>query len=413
MTTSELAPRSGARIAFVPPRYGEGVVGGAEAVIRETAHGFAALGWQVDVLTTCARDHFTWANEYPAGESRDGALTIRRFPTVVPRSRADRARYEGMMLSGDRLTLEEQQRWVNGDLRVPELFHHILDHAGDYRALVFAPYLFWTTFACTQVAPMRSILMPCLHDEPYASLDIFGPMFSGAAGIWFLSEPEHETAHRLFALPDNHRVVGSGVRIPPSYDIDGFRARHGIDGRFVLFAGRRETGKGWDELLNAFAHAVQRHGLPFSLVTMGTGDVRVPSAIRDRVIDLGFVPEADRDAAFAAADVYIQPSAYESFSRTMMEAWLAGTPVVANGASDVVRWHCERSGAGLTYDDEYELAQCLRFIAEAPDAAACFGERGREYVLRNYSPESVLRAQEASLREWLPADGDGDSKAIA
>ena len=34
------------------------------------------------------------------------------------------------------------------------------------------------------------------------------------------------------------------------------------------------------------------------------------------------------------------------------------------------RWHCERSGAGLVYDDDAEFAQCLRFVAEAPEAAA-------------------------------------------
>lgn len=406
MSDSDPATRSTRRIAFVPPRYGEQVIGGAEAVIRETAHGFAALGWEVDVLTTCARDHFSWANEYPAGESRDGAVTIRRFPTVLPRSRADRMRYESALLSGHGLTVEEQQRWVNGDLRVPELFHYVLDHAADYRALVVAPYLFWTTFACSQVAPARTILMPCLHDEPYAALDIFRPMFSGAAGVWFLSEPEHEVAHRLFALPQHHEVVGSGVRIPTHYDTAGFRARHGIQGRFVLFAGRREGAKGWERMLDAFAAAVERHALPFSMVTMGTGPVHPPAAMRDRVIDLGFVDEAGRDAAFAAADAYIQPSPYESFSRTIMEAWLAGTPVIANGASEVVRWHCDRSGAGLTYDDDFELAQCLSFVAEAPEAAARLGARGRDYVLRHYSPETVLRAQEATIRTWLPARGD-------
>lgn len=420
MSDTDPASRSDTRIAFVPPRYGERVVGGAEAVIRETAHGFAGLGWDVDVLTTCARDHFTWANEYPAGESRDGGVTLRRFPTVVPRSRAERMRYEAAVLSGQPLSVEEQQRWVNGDLRVPELFHYVLDHAAEYRALVFAPYLFWTTFACSQVAPARTILMPCLHDEPYAALDIFRPMFSGAAGVWFLSEPEHETAHRLFTLPDHHEVVGSGVRIPADYDAAGFRARRGIDGRFVLFAGRREGAKGWERMLGAFAAAVERHKLPLSMVTMGTGPVHPPAAIRDRVIDLGFVDDADRDAAFAAADAYIQPSPYESFSRTIMEAWLAGTPVIANGASDVVRWHCDRSGAGLTYDDDHELAQCLAFVAEAPEAAARLGSRGRDYVLRHYSPETVLRAQEETIRRWLPARagaaadaGGGRAQAIA
>ena len=59
------------RIALVPPRYGPEVVGGAEAVIREVAHGLADRGWSVDVLTTTARDHFTWADAEPAGTTVD------------------------------------------------------------------------------------------------------------------------------------------------------------------------------------------------------------------------------------------------------------------------------------------------------------------------------------------------------
>ena len=53
-----------------------------------------------------------------------------------------------------------------------------------------------------------------------------------------------------------------------------------------------------------------------------------------------------------------------------MEAWLAGTLVIANGGGEVNRWHCERSGAGLLYDDDLELEECLRFVAEAPETAA-------------------------------------------
>ena len=66
------------RLGFVPPRFGDDVIGGAEAVLRETAEGLAERGWDVDILTTCARDHFTWANEYPAGVEEDGKL--RRAP---------------------------------------------------------------------------------------------------------------------------------------------------------------------------------------------------------------------------------------------------------------------------------------------------------------------------------------------
>ncbi|MBK9180867.1 MAG: glycosyltransferase family 4 protein [Acidimicrobiales bacterium] len=395
------------RIGFVPPRYGDEVVGGAEAVVTELAQGLAGRGWDVEILTTCARDHFTWANEYPPGVAAtpDG-VTVRRFPTVVDTPRAERAAIHHAILTGAPVDITMQQRWMNDDLRVPELFHHLLDHSDGYRALVFAPYLFWTTFACGQVAPSRTILMPCLHDEPEARLELFRPLFSGSAGLWFLADPERDLAEAIHPLLPPREVVGAGITVPTAYDPEGFRRRHGVEGRFLLYAGRREGAKNWEVLLDAFARATERHRLPFSLVTMGTGDVHPPAAIADRVVDLGFVSEAERNDAFAAADAYLQPSAYESFSRTVMEAWLAGTPVIANAASAVVRWHCERSGAGLVYDDEAELEQCLRFVADAPDAARRLAEPGRAYVLEHYDMGAVLDRVEATLDAWLPA-GEG------
>ena len=104
--------------------------------------------------------------------------------------------------------------------------------------------------------------------------------------------------------------------------------------------------------------------------------------------------------AFAAAEAYIQSSRYEAFSRTVMEAWLAGTPVLANGGSDVVRWHCERSGAGLVWDDEAEFAECLRLVAEAPDLARRLAKGGRDYVLENYTWDRVLDGVEKGLATW-------------
>ncbi len=103
---------------------------------------------------------------------------------------------------------------------------------------------------------------------------------------------------------------------------------------------------------------------------------------------------------YAAADAYLQPSALESFSRTIMESWLAGTPVIANGQSAVVRWHCERSGAGLLYETSEELAACLDFVAQRPDQARRLAEGGRAYVLAHYEPSDVLDRMEATLVDW-------------
>jgi glycosyltransferase involved in cell wall biosynthesis len=71
--------------------------------------------------------------------------------------------------------------------------------------------------------------------------------------------------------------------------------------------------------------------------------------------------------------------------------------VIASSASDVVTWHCERSGSGLLYGDELELGECLRFVAEAPKLAEELARGGREYVLANYTWPHVLDAMERSL----------------
>src|SRR5207253_2564535 len=158
---------------------------------------------------------------------------------------------------------------------------------------------------------------------------------------------------------------------------------------FLFFAGRREWGKGWPRLLDDLAFATQVLGEPFPLVTCGVGDVGpIPPGIR--VTDLGTVTDAQRASGQAAATACVQPSAMESFSRTVLESFMLGTPVIANGDSAVVRWHCERSGAGLTYSNRYQFAECLRLARTAPELLRQIGLCGPPYVAEHFTWPSVL-----------------------
>jgi len=399
-------------VALVAPRFGDGVIGGAEAVMAAVARGLAERGIPIEMLTTCARDHFTWANEFRPGSTKtDGGIVVRRFPTVMDGSQADRDRIGNRILAGETITIQDQQRWVNASLRCPGLWHHVFDHGHRYRALVFAPYMFWTTYAVSQIHSRRSVVMPCLHDEPPAHLDIYRSMLEGAGALWFLSEPERELAMRLCNAPSRQEVVGAPVTVPTSYDADGFRARHGLTEPFVYYAGRREWGKGWQDLLAGFAEftldrAVGGGGL--KLVTSGVGEVQPPVGCEQSVIDLGLLSDHDRDGAMAAAAAYVQPSALESFSLTVLEAMAAGTPVIANGAGAVVSHHLERSGAGIVYHGTAELVECLNFVADRPAAAQALAVDGRRYVLENYEPTLVFDRMIDTLDRWFPGDRPAD-----
>jgi glycosyltransferase involved in cell wall biosynthesis len=384
------------RIAFVPPRFGAGVVGGSEALSRETAIGMAARGWDVEVLTTCAIDHYTWANDLPPGETTEDGLLVRRFEAAHHFSPVT-TEVQLAIETGTPVALDKQLNWLSGRFSVPDLFQYLLVHGGGYDAVLFSPYLFWTTTVCMPLVQDRAVLIPCLHDENYARLDVIRPVLADAKAVWFLSEPEHEVAHRLGPVAEHHVVTGAGINPPDGYDPDGFRRRHGISRPFALYAGRREADKGWDWLQNTFAEALALGAPDVDLVTIGVGKVTVPTRLRGRVIDLGFLEDAERDSAFAAAEVYLQPSRMESFSRSVMESWLAGTPVLAVEGGEVVAWHCRRSGGGLTFSGADDLASALREVCGSPGRAQEMAGKGREYVLREYSWPAVLDRMEADM----------------
>lgn len=389
-------------IAFVTPRYGPGVVGGSEAVSKEAAHGLAARGWDVEVLTTPARDHYTWEPAHPVGAEEHDGLLVRRFELVNEHGRypgqPDRGELEHRIASGLGLDEGQELAWVNGLFRVPDLYHHLLAHRERYRAVVFSPYLFWTTLVGAPAVGERAIVMPCLHDEGYARLGIVARVLQAAGRAWYLSGPERELAERLGCAPAAGDLTGAGVDVPSGYGPSALVEQLGLERPFLLYAGRREEGKGWPVLLDAFEEAVER-GAELDLVTMGVGAFTTPPALEGRVHDLGFVADDAAPDVFAAAAGYVQPSRNESFSRTIMEAWLAGTPVLANGESDVVRWHCERSGAGVVWYGVDQLCAAIEALAVAPAAFDAMASGGRSYVLEHYTWPVVLDRMEASLEQ--------------
>jgi glycosyltransferase involved in cell wall biosynthesis len=242
--------------------------------------------------------------------------------------------------------------------------------------------------------------LPALHDEPFARLDVYRYQMRNVRGLWFETQPEMALARSLDLIGDGFELVGSAVDIPHGIDIEGFRNKFGIDGDYLFYAGRREWGKGWPALLDDLAFADEVLGKSLPLVTCGIGEVG-PLPPRATVIDLGRISDPDRASGQAGASAYIQPSALEAFSRTVVEALSLGTPVVANWHSAVVRWHCERSGGGLTYKNRYEFTECVRIVRDEPEIMAEIGRSGPAYVREHFNWPAVLDRAERTIGEWF------------
>ena len=67
----------------------------------------------------------------------------------------------------------------------------------------------------------------------------------------------------------------------------------------------------------------------------------------------------------ATRQVAVSPSALESFSLVVLEAWVDRVPVVVNATCDPTREHCERSGGGLWFASYREFEGVLdRLLAD-------------------------------------------------
>ncbi|MDP2959435.1 MAG: hypothetical protein Q8N53_23655, partial [Longimicrobiales bacterium] len=277
--------------AFVVPRNGAEVVGGAEDLARRTAEELARRGYPVTVLTTRALDHHTWRDHYPAGRDTLNGVEVLRFDA---RTRVgDPALHEvaERIQEGAPLSEDEQLLWLEGVIASDDLNDHIRSEGRGYSHLVFLPYLFGTTFTGVQVSPERSWIIPCLHDEPFAHMSLVQEMLKSVKGLMFNSPGEKRLASRLLGRDAPGPVVGMGFR-PLEGDPAAFFDRYPVRGDFVLYAGRREPGKNTPLLIRYF----RRYALEnprARLVLMGAGDVEIPAEAGLFIFDLGRVSERE------------------------------------------------------------------------------------------------------------------------
>jgi glycosyltransferase involved in cell wall biosynthesis len=388
------------RVGFVVPRYGAEIVGGAETLARGFAQHLPPDRFDVEVLTTCARDHQTWNNVLARGADRDGAVTVRRFP-VSPRDVGRFLALQQRMSDGFPLALEDELSWASGSVNSEELYRYLDEEGRGYEALFFLPYLFGTTLLGSQVEPSRSVLIPCLHDEPFAYLKVVAHLFRSVRATFFNSAPERSLARRLFGAHNPAPVVGFGFDpVAPAKDAAAaFRARRGIDGDYLLYFGRKEGGKNLPLLLEHF-RGCRDAGRGLSLVIAGDGTIDPANRI-EGVVDLPRLDEDEKRAACAAALALCQPSVNESFSIVLMEAWLQETPVLVNAHCAVTRHHVALSNGGLYFNDATEFAREVDYLRRHRSETRELGRQGRDYVVENYTWDRVLVRFEDALQDVL------------
>ena len=232
------------------------------------------------------------------------------------------------------------------------------------------------------------------------------------------------TRHRLAAAV-GRKNVAKLARLRPGVDATVFRPGLGGDVRrelglsdrpVVVCVSRLMPRKGQDMLIRALP-ALQQRVPDAALLIVGGGPARqslerlaASSGVKDSVVFTGSVPWAALPAYYGAGDVFAMPCRsrlrgldVEGLGIVFLEAAACGLPVVAGdsgGAPDALADGV--TGHLVDGRSVAEVASVVGDLLEDPAQARLMGERGREWVQREWSWVNSA----ATLRELFEADGD-------
>jgi glycosyltransferase involved in cell wall biosynthesis len=387
-----MSATSNLKFAFVVPRYGTEVVGGAELAARMVAERLVRqTDWHVEIFTTCAKDHVTWANEYPEGTETINGVVVHRFPTTSGRPQRFFSYSERVLSFPEATTLSEAEAFL--ELQGPgcEPLVEGLRHS-DRDLFAFYPYLYTTTAKALPEVADRSIMHPAAHDEPALHLSVFRRPMTLSRGLVFHTFAERFLVQRLFPVASTPQIVmGLGFE-EPSSELGAAKAAADIAGigerPYLLYVGRVEGFKGTTMLGTFFASYKQRRPGPLALVMAGPVNAQPPP--HPDVIVLGPVDEADKWALLRGAIGFVHPSPHESFSIVLLEAWSEGLPVVVNGRCTVTHEQVARSGGGFWFDSYAEFEVVVDRLCEDAALRRVLGENGRAFVEENYRWPTII-----------------------
>jgi glycosyltransferase involved in cell wall biosynthesis len=388
------------KLACVVHRFGADIAGGSEGHCRLIAEHLAP-SHDVTIVTTCARDHVSWENHYPPGESRVGPLRVVRFP--VERTR-DLHRFRDISdrVFGDRASPDEEEEWFreNGPV-APGLIDFLERHGRDFDLVLFWSYRYYDVYFGLPPVADRAVLVPTAEEDPLIHVDRLRRFFARPRGYLFLTPEEETLVGDRVPASTPRRVVGCGID-PPVAVASGRLHEIGVSAPFVLYLGRIDPNKGCDTLIRHFLRYLDRESALKGLQLVMAGPANMPVPAHPSIRPLGFVDDATRDALLAGATALMMPSPYESLSMVLLEAWNHGLPALVNARCAVLKGQVLRADGGLYYQSAMEFAGALDYLLQHPDVARRLGAQGRAYVDREYRWPTVMAKIEGLLTEVKP-----------
>jgi glycosyltransferase involved in cell wall biosynthesis len=181
-------------------------------------------------------------------------------------------------------------------------------------------------------------------------------------------------------------------------DLDRWsHAEHALthDGPIVGTAARLVAQKGLPLLVDAATAVLVRHpSTLFAIVGDGTDRGILEELVRARGLEGSFIftgARADVERFVSSFDVYVLPSYFEGLCYAVIEAQVAGVPVVATPVGGVAENVMDGvTGKRMTIGDADSLAAGINWMLDNPVAAAELAAAARRRATERYSRERMV-----------------------
>jgi glycosyltransferase involved in cell wall biosynthesis len=382
------------KIAIVVMRYGEDIIGGAEYHARMITEHLKQY-YQIDVLTTCAKNYHTWENEYPEKIETYNDIRILRFKNSKIRDNNKVVAIEEKIFYNQH-TKNDEIDWINENgPKCPGLIQYIRDHYDEYQIFIFFTFRYYTSYFGIQAAKDKAFLVPEAENDPALKLSTTQELFQNVKGIFYNVPEERKLILNHVQFNENDKkwdIIGCGI---PGLQNRSSQLTKNLKPYF-LYLGRIEGSKGCYQLFDYYQRLCTKNSSVPDLVLAGGGSMPIPKHVK--ICYIGFVTEREKESLLTNAELLIMPSPYESLSLVTLEAMAAGVPVLVNGDCDVLKGHCIRSNAGLWYQNYEEFIECIVLLTTNSKLRQIMKVNGIKYVTENYSWDMVIKKYLALLK---------------
>jgi len=207
----------------------------------------------------------------------------------------------------------------------------------------------------------------------------------------------------------NMNVQDCKIKIIPSlFDVNEFtdlppkglfKLKYGINknDKIILYLGRLHHIKGLDILINAFSSLINKNDSTNIFLVIVGPDYGFKKVIQklikelhleNNVILTGPLYGRDKREAYVDSDIFVMPSRYETYSRSLREAYACGKPVIASnigGFTDLVINGV--TGFLFPSGDINKLASCISSLIFSDELQQKMGIQAKMFI-QNYSVET-------------------------